>query len=132
MQSSNRDSDARKVAPKAQNHHRESEPDDGWIFRQHAAFCSIFSDEKRLRIMWFLRDGEKRVSEIAEHLGVTAQNTSQHLRLMRSKGALSCRREGQAAYYRIANEKFVRGAQLVREGVLEELRRKGRKADAKP
>ena len=93
--------------------------------RQQAAFCAIFTDEKRLRILWFLRDGEKRVNEIAEHLGITVQNTSQHLRLMRDKRALVTRREGQAIYYRIANMKFLRGARLVREGLLEELQRMG-------
>lgn len=93
------------------------------VFEKQAAFCSIFADEKRLRILWFLQDGEKRVNEISERLGITLQNASQHLRLMRDKGALLARREGQAVYYRIANEKFLKGTQLVREGLLEELQR---------
>ncbi len=78
--------------------------------------------------MWYLRDGEQRVSAIAEHLGVSVQNASQHLRVMRSRGALLYRREGQSTYYRIANQKFIQGAQLIREGLLEELKRNGERA----
>jgi hypothetical protein len=40
---------------------------------------------------------------------------------MRDRGAVNSRREGHAVYYRIANPKFVKGAQLIREGVLEEM-----------
>jgi ArsR family transcriptional regulator len=93
------------------------------IIARHAAFCAVFCDQKRLRIMWYLRDGERRVNEIAEHLGITIQNASQHLRLMRDRGALASHRNGNAVFYRIANPKFVKGAQLIREGVIEEMRR---------
>jgi ArsR family transcriptional regulator len=120
---------ARAIRPSEGESGRSAAHDQAWIARQHANFCSVFADEKRLRIMWFLRDGEHRVSEIAEHLGVTAQNASQHLRVMRNRGALVCRREGQFAYYRIANRKFMEGAQLIRQGLLEELKRMGRRAE---
>ena len=93
------------------------------IFERHSSFCAIFADEKRLRIMWYLREGERRVNEIAEHLGVSVQNASQHLRLMRDRGAVRFRREGHSVYYQIANDKFVKGAQLIREGVIEEMQR---------
>jgi DNA-binding transcriptional ArsR family regulator len=96
------------------------------LAKVQARLCSVFSEEKRLRIMWFLSDGERRVNEIAEHLGISVQNTSQHLRVMRDRGAVSYRKEGHAVYYSIANQKFQRGYQLIREGLLEELRRLGR------
>ena len=120
----------REIPPKAGEVDAISDSDAAWIFRQHAAFCSVFNDEKRLRIVWFLREGERTVGEIAEHLGITAQNASQHLRIMRNRGALLSRREGQFIHYRIANPKFVQGAQLIREGLLEELARLGRRAEA--
>lgn len=91
------------------------------IFHLHADLCRVFSDPKRLRIMWFLEDGEHSVSEIAAHLGVSIQNASSQLRVMRDKGAVYNRREGQAVYYRIANDKFLEGCRLIRTGLLEEL-----------
>ena len=42
------------------------------------------------------------VGEIAEQIGVTLQNTSQHLRLMKDKGVVESRRDGQTIFYRIA------------------------------
>ena len=100
--------------------------DDERLAPLHAAFCGVFADGKRLRIMWFLRDGEHRVNDIAEHLGVTQHNVSQHLRLMRDRGALIARREGNAVFYRVANPKFLQGARLIREGLFKHafLRRK--------
>ena len=96
------------------------------IFALHAAFCTVFSDRKRLKIMWYLRSGERRVNEIVDHLGVPIQNVSQHLRIMKDKGAVTSRREGHAVYYRVANTKFIQGCDLIREGLLEELGRYGR------
>ncbi len=90
------------------------------LFDVHAQFCRVLGDPKRLRIMWLLDDGERSVGELAEALGVTLQNVSQHLRVMRDKGAVTRRKEGQTAYYRIANPKFLAGAKLIREGLREE------------
>ena len=99
------------------------------IFATHSDFCRVFSDEKRLRIMWFLGEEERSVGEIATHLGGTLANTSQHLRVMRDKGAVVFRKDGQTVYYRIANPKFLAGCRLIREGILELLSERGRLQD---
>ena len=52
-------------------------------------------------------------------------NISQHLRLMCNQGAVSFRRDGKTVYYHVANRKFIEGIMKVREGLLEELRKKG-------
>ena len=91
------------------------------VFELHADFCSVFSDPKRLRIMWFLEGAEHSVSEIANRLGVTLQTASQHLRVMRDKGAVAFRRNGHAVYYRLSNPKFMQASRLIREGMLEQL-----------
>ena len=68
-----------------------------------AEIFSIFSNAKRLIIFWSLDGEEKSVNEIAEVIGSSMQNTSQHLRLMKAKDILDSRREGQLIYYRIAD-----------------------------
>jgi DNA-binding transcriptional ArsR family regulator len=98
--------------------------EDDSIFALHADFCQVFSDEKRLRIMWFLGDSEHSVTEIAAHLGATLQNTSQHLRVMRDKGAVAFRKVGQSVLYSIANPRFLEGARMIRQGLLEELQQR--------
>jgi len=54
-------------------------------------------------ILWVLAKGEKSVGEIAAAVEASLQNTSQHLRLMKDRGILTGRREGQTIYYRIAD-----------------------------
>ena len=73
------------------------------LAKEHAEFHQVFSSERRILILWLLESDELPVSEIAERIGASIQNTSQHLRLMRDKGILDSRREGQTIYYSIKN-----------------------------
>lgn len=104
---------------------QEASPADVDIFEIHAAFCGIFSSPIRLRIMWFLGSEERRVGELVRALDLAIPNISQHLRIMRDQGAVQTRREGRTIYYRLANTKFLQGARLIREGLIEELRKRG-------
>jgi DNA-binding transcriptional ArsR family regulator len=89
----------------------------------HADFCRVFSDPKRIKILWFLGATQRRVSEIAEHLGVSMQNASQHLRVMRDKGAVNHSKKGQTVFYRVSNKKFLEASKLIRKGLLEQLKK---------
>ncbi len=95
------------------------------LIRIHAAFCTIFSSPVRLRIMDLLGGGECSVGELAERLGISMANVSQHLRVMRNQGAVTTRRDGKTIYYRVANPKFHQGIMTVREGLEEELKKRG-------
>jgi DNA-binding transcriptional ArsR family regulator len=68
-----------------------------------ADIFSIFSNAKRVLIFWALEDRELSVNEIARVISASIQNTSQHLRLMKSRGILATRRQGQTIFYRIAD-----------------------------
>lgn len=91
----------------------------------HASFCTIFSSPVRLQIMDLLAHGEESVGALAGKLNVSMANISQHLRLMRNQGAVGFRRDGKTIYYHVANQKFVEGIMKVREGLMEELRKRG-------
>lgn len=95
------------------------------VFQIHASFCRVFSDPKRLRVMWALQEGERTVTDLARLVGCSLPNVSQHLRIMRQQGMVATRRDGRSVYYRIANAKFLTGCKLVREGLLEELQKRG-------
>lgn len=75
---------------------------------EQAEFCGILGNSHRIRILWSLEDKELTVSEIAEAIQASMQNTSQHLRLMKNKGVLQSRRDGREIYYRIADTKYTR------------------------
>lgn len=66
-----------------------------------AQICGVFSHSTRIHILWALASGELTVSEIAQEVDATLQNTSHHLRLMKDKGILTSRRAGRSVRYRI-------------------------------
>jgi DNA-binding transcriptional ArsR family regulator len=68
-----------------------------------ADLCRVFNHPTRVLILWALADRELSVGEIAAAVEASLQNTSQHLRLMKDKDILTCRREGQTIYYRVAD-----------------------------
>jgi DNA-binding transcriptional ArsR family regulator len=78
------------------------DPEQKVLAENQAAICSVFANPKRILILWTIADREKSVSEIASIVGTSLQSTSQHLRLMRERGILNSRREGQTIYYFIA------------------------------
>ena len=87
------------------------------ILKLHADFCKIFSNSKRLEILCLLKERALTVNELAEKLGVSKENASQHLALMRMTHILTTRREGVNVYYGIANEKICRACSLMQEGL---------------
>jgi DNA-binding transcriptional ArsR family regulator len=73
-----------------------------------ASICSVFSNSKRIQILWTLTEGERSVGYIANAVDASLQNTSHHLRLMKDKGILSSRHAGRNVHYRIVEPKLVR------------------------
>ncbi len=92
----------------------------------HSQFCMIFSCPLRIKLFHALEHGERTVGDLAETSGATMANVSQHLRLMRDKGAVLSRKQGKQVYYRIANPKFMEAARLIREGLIEEIEKRAR------
>jgi ArsR family transcriptional regulator len=78
-----------------------------------ADYCGILGNAHRILIVWALGNRELSVSEIAERIDASMQNTSQHLRLMKDKGVLQSRRDGREIYYRIANTSFTRTCPVI-------------------
>ena len=61
----------------------------------------VLSNPDRLLLLCQLAQGEKRVGELEELVGVAQPTLSQQLGVMRDEGIVSTRREGKNIYYRI-------------------------------
>ncbi len=61
----------------------------------------------RLKILDFLREGERCVCEIFPAIGEEQSNTSRHLNMMLSAGVLSRRKDGLKIYYVIKHPQIV-------------------------
>jgi DNA-binding transcriptional ArsR family regulator len=62
------------------------------------------SNPDRLLLMCQLAQGELRVGELEEIVGIVQPTLSQQLSVLREDGLVSTRREGTAIYYRIDSE----------------------------
>jgi len=96
------------------------------IFELHADVCRTLSNPKRLKILSALRDREMPVGQILAKMGrIGKANLSQHLAVMRQKGVVATRREGNLIYYRISSPKIIQACDLMREVLFEQLAGKG-------
>lgn len=66
-------------------------------------FLKTLSHETRLRILCFLLDGEKSVSQISACLGLRQAAVSQQLQRLRAERLVTTRRQGKEIFYAIAS-----------------------------
>ncbi|MHC4105113.1 MAG: ArsR/SmtB family transcription factor [Planctomycetota bacterium] len=90
------------------------------FYELHANICGIFSSPRRLEILDTLRDKELTVSEILDSMSISKTNLSQHLSLMKDRGILNSRRDGQHIYYSVSSKKVIQAYDLISD-VLREL-----------
>jgi ArsR family transcriptional regulator, virulence genes transcriptional regulator len=93
------------------------------LYKWHADMCKVFSHPTRLEILNVLRAREIPVTELAKRLGVAIGNLSQHLNMMKQRRVLASRKEANNVYYRLANPKVLKAFDLMREILLEQMRR---------
>jgi DNA-binding transcriptional ArsR family regulator len=72
-----------------------------------AEILKALAQPTRLKIIDFLRDGEKCVCEIFPAIGEEQSNTSRHLNMMLAAGALSRRKEGLKIFYAIKHPEIL-------------------------
>ncbi|MEF8801936.1 MAG: metalloregulator ArsR/SmtB family transcription factor [Halolamina sp.] len=80
----------------------EQAPDPGEVATQGTVFKAL-ANEKRLRILGALRDGELCVCELQAVLHAPQSTVATHLRTLKDAGLVSSRKSGKWTYYRIAD-----------------------------
>lgn len=71
--------------------------------RFRARIFRALSDPTRLRILEYLRSGEKCVCEIVSYIGMTQPVVSRHLTILKRCGLVVDRREGNKKFYSVSN-----------------------------
>lgn len=61
----------------------------------------------RLKILCLLQEREMSVGELREVVKTTNANVSQHLAILRNQGIVSCRKDANFIYNRIADPKIL-------------------------
>src|SRR3990167_6868091 len=96
------------------------------LYKIHAEMCKVFSNSTRLEILNLLRDKELSVTELIEKTNLSQANISQHLSIMKSKGIVTSSRNGKNIYYRLENKKIIDAFDIIREVLVEKLKKDGR------
>jgi ArsR family transcriptional regulator, virulence genes transcriptional regulator len=91
-------------------------------YELQADMIRVLANPKRLMILSLLGNGPSTVTEIADRLHLSLQNTSQHLRLMRDRTIVRAQRDGREVRYSLTSPVFSEACRLVRQALLAEAR----------
>lgn len=72
------------------------------LFDALASVAKVLGSGRRAEIVDVLMQGERPVDEIAQEIGQSIANTSQHLQLLLRSGLVHSRRDGTRIYYRLS------------------------------
>jgi ArsR family transcriptional regulator len=78
----------------------------GDLTRFRAKIFKALSDPFRLRIIEFLRDGEKCVCEIVSYLGIIQPVVSRHLKILKDCGLVKVRKDGNRRFYSVTDPRI--------------------------
>jgi len=87
------------------------------VYRLQAEVLKTLSNPKRLEIIHLLAEGPREVGRLAEELGISQPNVSQHLALMRSAGVVEAERDGREVRYKLSDPEIIVACETMR-GVL--------------
>ena len=97
---------------------------DTTIFRLQAAISKTMANPLRVAILYHLKSGEKTVNQLADIVGASQSNVSQHLSLLRHRELVTTRKTGSSVYYSVASPKISQACDMIREVLWEQLRQK--------
>lgn len=78
-------------------------------------FMQVLSDANRLKIVRFIADEEKSVSEIVENMRLSQPLVSHHLRALRDQNILVTRRQGPFIFYSLSDTRLLDALSLLLE-----------------
>jgi len=84
------------------------------INKLHAQICSGHADPTRILILYTLREKSYNVSELSEMLELPQPTVSRHLKVLRERRMVIAKREGQAVYYSLGDERIIEALDLLR------------------
>jgi|SRR5579863_2246700 len=84
------------------------------LFEQFARVGRAVSAPLRLAILDVLAQSERTVEEIANEIGASVANASQHLQQLRNARLVETRRDGVFIFYRVADDGVIRLWQAIR------------------
>lgn len=69
-----------------------------------ADLFKVFSDTTRIKILYSLMNGERRVADIADSIGATQSAVSHQLRILKASRLVKFQRDGKNVMYSLADD----------------------------
>lgn len=91
------------------------------LYKLKAELCKTLSDPKRLMIINLLRNGEKAVGELAQSIETGQAIISRHLSILRERGVVQPRREGNTIYYSLTDPKIGQACDMVSDILINQI-----------
>ena len=95
------------------------------IFELHADVCKTLSHPTRLKLLAVLGRRELSVGELAEAVGISLPNASQHLALLKAQGLVVSRKHAQSVRYSLTDRRIIQACTLIRSVLLDRMRERG-------
>ncbi len=91
-----------------------------------AEVLKTLANPRRLEILHRLAEGPCEVRRLADELGVSQPNVSQHLSVLRNAGLVDAERDGREVRYRLADPDVITACAVMRGVLQRRLSRLGR------
>lgn len=95
------------------------------IWRLQSEVMKILASPRRLEILHLLADEPKEVGRLADEMGISQPNVSQHLAVMRAAGIVEAERDGREVRYRLTDQDVIAACSLMRGVLMRRLARLG-------
>lgn len=96
------------------------------ILQLESDFLKTLAQPTRLKILYFLKDGEKCACKIIPEMKEEQSNVSRHLALLREQGVVEARKEGVSVYYKIKDMRVFTLLSLVDDIVKAQIKEKAK------
>src|SRR5438045_2545805 len=84
------------------------------IYEMQASVLRMLAHPRRLEMLHLLADGPMEVGRLADRLGISQPNASQHLALLRGSGLVDIERNGREVRYRLADPQVMVACSIMR------------------
>jgi ArsR family transcriptional regulator len=95
------------------------------ITQLHANICSALADPNRILILYALYEKPCSVNTLAEEINISQSAASRHLSLLRERGLIVSRREGQSVVNELNDMRVIQALDLMRAVLTSNLKNQG-------
>jgi DNA-binding transcriptional ArsR family regulator len=92
----------------------------------HANICNGLADPIRILLLYKLSEAPSNVNDLVNSINLSQSNVSRHLKILRERGLVFSKRDGQFVYYHLADVRIIKALDLMRAVMADTLTERAR------